>query len=128
MARKKKKTDPVADPSVSDAKGGGEEPVEGWEGLAGEEPAAGTLAPSDELEAALKEASDALQERESQGPAEASGSSELQTLKTELEAVQSELEKVEEQHLRLPAEFENFRRRSRKHSSGLLNCELAHEI
>ena len=116
MARKKK-SDPVVE---TDAQSGSTEPVEGWEGLAGEAPSAGTLAPSNELEAALKEASEAVAEHEPQKAADASGSSELllealsaelQTLKTEYEASQSESEKLQEQYLRLQAEFENFRRR-----------------
>lgn len=104
---------------------GTDDRVEGWEGLAGEEPSVGTLAPSDELEAALREASDAVAGRGSArgGVAGGSGvqdkliealSSELQMLKSEYEAAQAELESVRDQHLRLQAEFDNFRRRGLK--------------
>jgi molecular chaperone GrpE len=127
MARKKQQEPSEAELSAAS----GEERVEGWEGLAGEEPTGGTLAPSDELEAALREASEAVTGRErgqtpvagGSGEAQAAGaeemllealSTELQTLKTEYEASQSELEKIREQHLRLQAEFENFRRRGLK--------------
>ena len=102
----------------------GDDRVEGWEGLAGEEPSVGSLAPSDELEAALKEASEAVAER---GAAKSAGSgggaqevllealsTELQALKAEYESTQSELEKTKDQQLRLQAEFENFRRRGLK--------------
>ena len=102
----------------------GAEHVEGWEGLAGEEPSAGTLAPSDELEAALREASDAVAQRDAEKSAGSGGgaqemllealSTELQTLKAEYESAQSELEKAKDQQLRLQAEFDNFRRRGLK--------------
>ena len=109
--------------------------VEGWEGLAVEESSGGALAPSDELEAALREASEAVGERETaksadsleslespDSPAAAGAqelllealSTELQALKAEFEASQSELEKSQEQLLRRQAEFENFRRRGLK--------------
>ncbi|MEE2663038.1 MAG: nucleotide exchange factor GrpE [Myxococcota bacterium] len=115
MARKRK--DQSAD--------AGEERVEGWEGLAADEPSAGTLAPSNELEAALKEASEAVARRADSTPAESAPpdspealrealSQELQTLKAEYEASQDELEKTREQHLRAQADLENLRRRSLK--------------
>jgi len=105
-----------------------DERVEGWEGLAGEEPSGGTLAPSDELEAALREASDAVAQRGAQSETGSAGSggggsegillealsNELQSLKAEYESSQSEREQAQEQYLRLQAEFENFRRRGLK--------------
>jgi len=97
---------------------------EGWEGLA-EEASEGSLAPSDELEAALQEASDAVPERSGATPAGGRGGSadklmlealsgELQTLKQEYEARVTELDELKDRHLRLQAEFENFRRRGLK--------------
>ena len=96
--------------------------AEGWEALS-EEPSGGTLSPSDELEAALKEASDAVEARAT-GPTEAPGSvdkitiealsEELQALKAAFEEKQQELDKANDAHLRLQAEFENFRRRGLK--------------
>jgi molecular chaperone GrpE len=104
---------------------GADERVEGWEGLAGEEPSVGSLAPSDELEAALREASDAVAARGAGRGSVAGGagvqdkliealSAELQEVKTAYEAAAAELESLRDQHLRLQAEFENFRRRSLK--------------
>jgi molecular chaperone GrpE len=95
----------------------------GWQALAEEEPTAGTLAPSDELEAALAEASEAIEARETP-PGDAKGSvqdiivealsTELQALKAAYEAGQEELAQQKDQDLRLQAEFDNFRRRGLK--------------
>lgn len=85
------------------------------------------LAPSDEMEAALREATEAVDERRRE-PSEEGGagemspdkltiellSQELQSLKDEFEARCKELEEANDRHARLQAEFENFRRRSLK--------------
>ena len=98
------------------------------------EPAEGgpTIAPSDEMEEALRAATEALEEREA--GAQASGtagsassdasspdkmtiellSQELQDLKNLYEEKLAESEEQGGQHLRLQADFENFRRRSLK--------------
>lgn len=100
---------------------------EGWEALA-EEADGGSLAPSDELEAALQEASEAVGRSARGGSASgrASGagsadkvviqalSAELQSLKEHYEAQTRELEELRERHLRLQAEFDNFRKRGLK--------------
>ena len=99
---------PSPDKSVEDEAPGG------WQALAEEEPTAGTLAPSDELEAALAEASDAIESRQAvadsadaaQGSAESvileALSAELQTLKAAYEAGCEELEQLKDSNLRLP--------------------------
>jgi len=80
---------------------------------------------SAELEAALTAASEAHDEleKEMKGPAMADSpdkvtiellSNELQALKEEFEARGKEVEEANDRHLRLQAEFENFRRRSLK--------------
>lgn len=91
-----------------------------------DEESGGTLSPSDELEAALAAASEAVDDRRARasGAARGAGSAgeaviealshELQTLKSEYEAAKSELEALRDQHLRLQAEFDNFRRRGLK--------------
>ena len=116
--------DPTLDPKPDN----GDEP-EGWEALT-EAPGAGTMGPSDELEAALREASSAVEAR---GEAHVGGGSsaqpagtnageavmealatELQSLKAAYEDKVSEFDTLNDQHLRLQAEFENFRRRNLK--------------
>lgn len=86
------------------------------------------IAPSDEMEAALREATEALEERETPAQVPAGGdgsgstdkmtievlSQELQELKAIHEEKLKESEEQAEAHLRLQAEFENFRRRSLK--------------
>lgn len=92
----------------------------GWQALAEDEPEVGTLAPSEELEAALAEAieaSDKAGEDTKSSPQEIiveALSSELQSLKEAYEAGQEEAEQQKDQNLRLQAEFDNFRRRGLK--------------
>ncbi len=81
---------------------------EGWESLA--EESVGTLAPSPELEEALREAAEAVEERERAIPAEAAApgpSPREAELAVELAAAR-------DRWLRLQADFENFRRRAAK--------------
>lgn len=84
------------------------------------------ISASDEMEAALREATEALEAKEeADSPAGAAGSSadkmtiellsqELQELKGLHEEKVAELQLEKDAHLRLQAEFENFRRRSLK--------------
>ena len=86
------------------------------------------IAASDEMEAALREATQALEDREAASaaggrPGDASSadkmtiemlSQELQDLKNLYEEKVKEFEEQGEHHLRLQAEFDNFRRRSLK--------------
>ncbi len=91
-----------------------------------------TISASDEMEAALREATEAMEAKEAAkaagvgAPAGGSGSGsadkmtiellsqELQELKSLHEQTLAEFESEKDQHLRLQAEFENFRRRSLK--------------
>jgi molecular chaperone GrpE len=92
---------------------------------ADEEPSGGTLAASDELEAALREATESVEARaaERQGGTGAGSadkillealSEELQALKQKFEELGKERDELQDRQLRLQAEFENFRRRGLK--------------
>jgi molecular chaperone GrpE len=87
------------------------------------------ITPSEEMEAALREASSAVDDRrrdagDGGGDGEGAGSAdkltiemlsnELQSLKEAFEARGKELDEAVDRHLRLSAEFENFRRRGLK--------------
>ena len=95
--------------------------------IAGEEPSGGILPASDELEAALREATESVESihAERAGPVDSGGSSpdkiviealseELQSLKKGYEELTTERDELKERLLRLQAEFENFRRRNLK--------------
>jgi len=85
-----------------------------------------TLAASDELEAALREATESLEEREAERADADKGagsadkmtiellSEELQSIKAEYEGSLEKLGEAEDKSLRMQAEFENFRRRTLK--------------
>ncbi len=93
-----------------------------------EEPAEGTLAASEELEAALREATESIEAREEKRQTQASGgesasadkillevlSEELQSGKEQFEELTKERDELKDRFLRLQAEFENFRRRTLK--------------
>lgn len=85
---------------------------EGWESVA-EEAEAGSLAPSEELEQALREASEAVEARERArkgfGPRE---EDPPPAAPEALETVRGELEEIRDRWIRLNADFENFRRRT----------------
>ena len=99
-----------------------EEPKEGWESLA-EEESGGVIAPSDELEAALREAAEAIDESGRKKDAEPS---ETAAEPSEAAAAAGgdagggtedlalELKQTQDRLLRLQADFENFRRRATK--------------
>jgi len=95
----------------------GSEPAGGREEVPNEEP---SVAASAELEAALAEASEAVDARSSDASAEGEVApaddvaAALEALRQEHETTLGELEEVRDQHLRLQAEFENFRRRGLK--------------
>ena len=84
----------------------GERRSSGWESLA--EESEGTLAPSPELEEALREAAEAVEER-SRDASPRAEPAERSPRDAELAA---ELEAARDRYLRLHADFENFRRRA----------------
>jgi len=114
---------------VSDDSDRIEIPIEDEEAAAGAgEPENGPkIAASDEMEEALRAATASIETRQKQatgGAGEAHPSTdkltiemlsnELQSLKEEFDARTKELEEARDRHLRLQAEFENFRRRTLK--------------
>ena len=109
--------------SEQDRQRGGGDPVEGREAFE-EEASAGRLAPSPELEEALREAADAVSDKGGQDPPTrgmrvAEGvklpSEENRELREENQALRAELEALrgaEDRLLRLSADFDNFRKRN----------------
>ncbi|MBW2500665.1 MAG: nucleotide exchange factor GrpE [Deltaproteobacteria bacterium] len=100
--RPKSGKEPGSDPAA--------EPSAGWEALA-EEASAGSLAPSAELEEALREAAEAVETR---GARKGGRSPKAQEAAQELEALRGEFEAVKDRYIRLQADFENHRRRTLK--------------
>jgi molecular chaperone GrpE len=94
---------------------GKEEGPEGWESLA-EDADGGSLAPSEELERALREATEAVEARSaarSRGET-ATGAGPSDGSAPDPEALQAELAETRDRWIRLNADFENFRRRTLK--------------
>lgn len=95
---------------------GGRDP-EGWEGFA--EEAEGTLGPSPELEAAMREAAQSVeaihgQRRPSDPPAGAAEPPRSNPEAPSPSALEQELATANERYLRLAADFDNFRKRALK--------------
>jgi len=92
---------------------------EGWESLA-EEESGGMVSPSDELEAALREAAEALDDtgrKKDEAPGHAEASPDAGDPPASVggeEGAALELKQTQDRLLRLQADFENFRRRSTK--------------
>ena len=82
---------------------------EGWESFA--EESAGTLAPSPELEEALREAAESVEEREKAGRTEPAAAAAPESSAREDELA-GELAATRDRWMRLQADFENFRRRA----------------
>ena len=93
----------------------GEDAPEGWESFA-EEASAGSLDPSPELEEALREATEAVEARQ----ASRAGASHSPAANEELETLRQELAQAGERHVRLYADFENYRRRALKEKQDAL--------
>jgi molecular chaperone GrpE len=92
---------------------------EGWESLS-EEASEGVLTPNEELERALREATEAVEAREASRarphspPPGAEGGPERASEgpMAELETLRAELQERQDRFIRLQADFENFRRRT----------------
>ena len=54
--------------------------------------------------------------------------SEIDTLKTEIEALKNEAKEKDDKYLRLAAEYDNFRRRSREEKDALYNTAMADTV
>jgi len=95
------------------------EESEGWEGLAEEAPSLGT---SPELEEAMREAAEAVEARHAtrprsepdEGESPRPGKGEEAAREGAAEGIAQELAELRDRHLRLAADFENFRRRALK--------------
>lgn len=88
------------------------EGAEGWESLV-EEAEGGSLAPSDELEEALREATEAVEARSAAREAGGTARS-ADGDPDEQEKLRAELAETRDRWIRLNADFENFRRRTLK--------------
>jgi molecular chaperone GrpE len=104
---------------------GDEKPeAEGWESLA-EEASGGSLAPSPELEEALRQAEAAVDARQAGRAAERSSPSH-EALEREVAALQQEKAQLEDRWLRLQADFENHRKRTLREKQEALS--YGHEL
>ena len=74
-----------------------------------DEASGGSLPPSRELEEALREAADSVEAHQRSRRGETDPAPEASE---ELEALRAELKELQDRHLRLAADFDNFRRRS----------------
>ncbi len=88
---------------------------EGWESLS-EEGSEGILSPNEELERALREATEAVEAREAERARShaGAGSGAAAADSAEVESLRAELADKQDRLLRLQADFENFRRRTLK--------------
>jgi molecular chaperone GrpE len=82
--------------------------AEGWESLA--EESQGTLAPSAELEEALREAEAAVEAREAERASRAARPG-AEAAPAELAALEQENAQLKDRYIRLSADFDNFRKR-----------------
>jgi molecular chaperone GrpE len=98
--------------------------AEGWESLS-EEASGGSLAPSPELEEALREAEAAVEARHA-GRAAERGHPGQEALERELAALKQEKAQLEERWVRLQADFENHRKRTLREKQEAL--AYGHEI
>lgn len=90
---------------------------EGWESFAEDADEGGSLHPTPELEEALREAAESVEERGAAahgGAREAGAGSGGEAARGEAEALRGELEALRERYVRLQADFENHRRRALK--------------
>jgi molecular chaperone GrpE len=98
--------------------------AEGWESLS-EEASGGSLAPSPELEEALRQAEAAVDARQAGRAAERSSPSHG-ALEREVAALQQEKAQLEDRWLRLQADFENHRKRTLREKQEALS--YGHEL
>jgi len=84
---------------------------EGWESLA-EEGSAGSLAPSAELEEALREAEAAVEARQQAARAHPRGGAGGEEQERRIAALEAEKQQLEDRFVRLQADFENHRKRT----------------
>lgn len=98
--------------------------AEGWESLA-EEASGGSLAPSPELEEALREAEAAVEARQA-ARSEGRAAPANEAAERELAELRAEKEKLEDRLVRLQADFDNFRKRTLRERQEALS--YGHEL
>ena len=89
------------------------EPVDPWTAT-GEEASGGRLAPSPELEEALREAAEAIPDPESRKPAAGRPEPAAAAAADRIEDLSAELVETRDRLIRLQADFENYRRRAQR--------------
>ena len=101
--------------------------AEGWESLS-EEASGGSLAPSPELEEALREAEAAVEARHASRAAERGhpGHPDQEALEREIAALKQEKAQLEDRWVRLQADFDNYRKRTLREKQEALS--YGHEI
>jgi molecular chaperone GrpE len=105
---------------------GDEKPdAEGWESLA-EEASGGSLAPSPELEEALREAEAAVEARQAARTGARGEAAGNEALERELAGLRAEKERLEDRLVRLQADFDNFRKRTLRERQEALS--YGHEL
>lgn len=97
---------------------------EGWESLS-EEASGGSLAPSPELEEALREAEAAVEARQAER-SPARGASSGEALEQRIAALEKEKAQLEERWVRLQADFDNHRKRTLREKQEALS--YGHEL
>ena len=97
------------------------EDLEGWESLA-EEAEGGKLATNPELEAALQEAAEAVEDGSETQPVRSDGDD---SSAEELERLRTDAQENRDRYIRLQADFDNFRRRALKERTDLI--QYGHE-
>jgi molecular chaperone GrpE len=98
--------------------------AEGWESLS-EEASGGALAPSPELEEALREAEAAVEARQAARSSER-GAPSHEALEQRITALEQEKGQLEERWVRLQADFDNFRKRTLREKQEALS--YGHEL
>jgi molecular chaperone GrpE len=98
--------------------------AEGWESLS-EEASGGSLAPSPELEEALREAEAAVEARQAARSSERGGPSH-DALEQRIAALEQEKAQLEDRWVRLQADFDNFRKRTLREKQEALS--YGHEL
>ena len=67
-------------------------------------------------------------EKNTEPKTKSSKSAEIKALKEEVEALKTELAEANDKHLRMAAEYDNFRRRSREEKDGIYTSALADTV
>jgi molecular chaperone GrpE len=102
-----------------------EDKPEGWESLS-EEASGGSLAPSPELEEALREAEAAVEARQAARAGERAAAPPSEAQERQLAELRAEKDRLEDRFVRLQADFDNFRKRTLRERQEALS--YGHEL